>query len=301
MRDFGRVYSSFWQSPEMRAIDEDARTLALYLLTTPHGNLIGTFRLPDAYAAEDLQWPIERVSKGFAKLGSIEFVTRDEGTKWLFITKFLKWNSFENPNVAKAAHKAFDQVPALELKSLLALTLLECGSHLTEAFRKDCETLAELYRKPEPDPVPIRSRSRATPKPKPSSPGATAPDEKPTVATWEAYSKAYLGKYGVAPVRNRSVNGQLAQFVGKLGAEESPLVAAFYLTHKNGFYVSAMHPVSLMLRDAEKLRTECVTGRQTTLTQGQQADKTQTNLNAFAPMIAEAKAREIEDAQRSAA
>ena len=73
------------------------------------------------------------------------------------------------------------------------------------------------------------------------------------------------------------------------------MVAAFFVGHQNGLYVSAMHPVNLMLRDAEKLRTEWATGRQTTRHQGALADRTQTNLNAFAPLIAEARAREQEE------
>ena len=103
----------------MRSLPEDARTLALYLLTTPHGNLIGCFRMPDAYAAEDLQWPIERVSEGFRKLVEAAFVTRDEASKWLVIAKYVKWNRIENPNVATAAPKAFHQLPALPLNGLL--------------------------------------------------------------------------------------------------------------------------------------------------------------------------------------
>ena len=173
MRDYGRVYSAFWQSPEIRALPEDARTLALYLLTTPHGNLIGCFRLPDAYAADDLQWTAERVSEGFAKLVEVAFVRRDEATKWVFIAKYLKWNPFENPNVAKAAWKAFDQVPAIALKSALALAILESGAHLSEAFAKACGTLTKDYRKPEPEPEPEpkpepekkEARKRAAPAP----------------------------------------------------------------------------------------------------------------------------------------
>lgn len=300
MRDYGRVYSSFWQSPEMRALPEDARTLALYLLTTPHGNLIGCFRMPDAYAAEDLQWPIERVSEGFRKLVEVAFVTRDEASKWLVIAKYVKWNRFENPNVATAARKAFDQVPALPLKCLLSKALLEFGVHMNADFRNACETLSEPIGKPEPEPEPIlnrtRTRTRARTKPEPSSPGvAEAPPVAPTAKTWEAYAEAYSRRYTATPVRNATVNGQLSQFVGRIGADEAPMVAAFFVGHQNGLYVSAMHPVNLMLRDAEKLRTEWATGRQTTRHQGALADRTQTNLNAFAPLIAEARAREQEE------
>lgn len=305
MRDYGRVYSSFWQSPEIRALTEDARTLALYLLTTPHGNLVGCFRLPDAYAAEDLQWSLERVSEGLRKLVDVGFVTRDEGTKWLFVTKYLKWNRFENPNVATAARKAFDQVPSLPLKSLLALALLEFGVHMHVDFANACQTLSKPFVKPEPEPEPepepIRTRTRT--KPKKTSPGvADAPPVAPTKAAWDAYAGAYSQRYKAPPVRNATVNGQLSQFVGRIGADESPAVAAFFVTHQNGLYVSAMHPVNLLLRDAEKLRTEWATGRQSTRTAGDFADRTQTNLNAFGPLIAEAKAREQEEfhAERSA-
>jgi hypothetical protein len=115
--------------------------------------------------------------------------------------------------------------------------------------------------------------------------------EAKTAPVWGAYSTAYLARYGVEPVRNATVNGQLAQVVSRLG-EEAAFVAEFYLSHRNRFYVEKMHPVGLLLQDAEKLRTEWATGRQTTATQAQQADKTQTNLSAFAPLIAEARAKE---------
>jgi hypothetical protein len=54
----------------------------------------------------------------------------------------------------------------------------------------------------------------------------------------------------------------LARLVEKLGATESPPVAAFYVTHRSSWYAEKMHPVNLLLQDAEKLRTEWATGRQ---------------------------------------
>lgn len=302
MRDYGRVYSAFWQSPEMRAMPEDARTLALYLLTTPHGNLIGCFRLPEAYAADDLQWPFERVREGFRNLSANGFATVDEATKWLRVAKYLKWNAFENPNVAKAAHKAFDQVPDGALKSLLAKDLLEYGAHLSEPFAKGCRTVCEGFRKPEPEPEPFQSLSTTTTTTrtrKPSargksvSAGASLP-AAPTASVWACYASAYEEKYGATPVRNAQVNGQLAQLVARLGADDAPQVAGWFLGHRNGLYVAAMHPTNLLLRDCEKLRTEWATGRQVTRAQAQLVDKTQTNLNAFAGLLAEAERKERE-------
>jgi hypothetical protein len=85
----------------------------------------------------------------------------------------------------------------------------------------------------------------------------------PTSATWDAYAAAYRGRYGVDPVRNASVNGKLANFVAKLAADEAPEVAAFFVGHDGALYVNASHPVDLLLRDAEALRMQWATGRQT--------------------------------------
>lgn len=94
-------------------------------------------------------------------------------------------------------------------------------------------------------------------------PVAAVPEklEGVTVPTWTAYEAAYQRRYSVAPVRNKTVNGVLAQFVSRVGAEEAPKIAEFYVGHNWKLYVNAVHPVQLLLRDAEKLRTEWATGR----------------------------------------
>lgn len=111
MRDYGKVHTSFWTSSNIRAMSEDGRALALYLLTCPHGTIAGVFRLPDGYACEDLQWSSERVSEGFAELLNNGFANRCETTKWVFICKHFQWNPPENPNQKKAAIKCASMVP----------------------------------------------------------------------------------------------------------------------------------------------------------------------------------------------
>jgi hypothetical protein len=48
----------------------------------------------------------------------------------------------------------------------------------------------------------------------------------------------------------------MANFVRRLGVDEAPEVARFYLTHNKGYYIEQMHSVGAMLRDAEALRTQ---------------------------------------------
>jgi len=108
-----------------------------------------------------------------------------------------------------------------------------------------------------------------------------------TNAVWQAYRDAYIARYGVEPIRNARVNGMLAQFVRRLGADIAPQVAAYYLRCNHRWYVARGHSVDAMLRDAEKLYTEWASGRVITETEARNMDRMQGNYNAFARLLAE--------------
>jgi hypothetical protein len=63
-------------------------------------------------------------------------------------------------------------------------------------------------------------------------------------------------------------------------AEDAPLVAGFFVTHQDAYYVKHMHQVWLLLRDAAKLHTEWVTGRKMTGAQARQAETHDSNVQA---------------------
>lgn len=111
MRDYGKVHSTFWSSPTTSSMSDDAKMLALYLMTCTHSTIAGVFRLPDGYVAEDLAWPSERVAKGFVELFQKGFANRCETTKWVWICKHLEWNKPENPNQRKSAQKFAQSIP----------------------------------------------------------------------------------------------------------------------------------------------------------------------------------------------
>lgn len=114
--------------------------------------------------------------------------------------------------------------------------------------------------------------------------------------TWDLYSRAYEARHGAVPVRNAVVNTQLASVVKKLGAEEAPLVAEFFVSHNDQFYVRNFHPVWLLMRDAEKLRTEWATNRQVTSGQARQVEQKANVIDVWGPLIAEAERKQREGA-----
>jgi uncharacterized protein YdaU (DUF1376 family) len=112
-----------------------------------------------------------------------------------------------------------------------------------------------------------------------------------SAAVWDAYAMAYFDRYGVAPARNAKANSMLAQLVDRLGAEEAPHVAAFYVGHQRAQYVAGRHPISLLLRDAEGLRTDWATRRQITEFEAREGDKRAAQGNVWNQLIEESRAK----------
>jgi uncharacterized protein YdaU (DUF1376 family) len=92
---------------------------------------------------------------------------------------------------------------------------------------------------------------------------------------WDAYSAAYRQRYGDEPVRNAKTNALCCRMVDLLGADESPSVAAYYLTSNYRWYVQTGHALDSLVKDAQKLRTEWRTGRRVTAAQAHEKDRLQ--------------------------
>lgn len=117
-------------------------------------------------------------------------------------------------------------------------------------------------------------------------------DPAKTAAVEHAYSEAYFARYGAYPVVNEKFRGQLSKFLDRVAKEEAPGIAAFYVRSNYGWYVKQGHSVDYLLKDAEKLRTQWITGKPITETEARQIDRTQANADSFGPLIEEAEERE---------
>ena len=308
MRDYGKVHTSFWASANIRQLSEDGRTLAMYLLTCPHGTIAGVFRLPDGYASEDLQWTSKRVREGFAELFANGFANRCETTKWVWVIKHLEWNPPENPNQRKSAAKVAAQIPdecgwkpafmRVSGESLGVEWSPPSNPYETvkqpflnqeqeQEQEQEVNPCAPAVTKSAPITVAelLPAVADATPPPKP--PRADTALQIACRATWEAYSSAYADRYGAAPVRAAKQSAQVKQIVQALGAEEAPPVAAWFVDHPAQWYVTKGHDIGLLLADLTKLRTEWATGRVVTTTAARQSDRRGAMASAVQNLLAE--------------
>lgn len=148
MREYGQIQCSFWTDADHQGLSDAAILLAAYLLTGPHSNGLGCYRLPIGYIQEDRpNWSIETISKGFNELSRIGFCKRCETTKYVLIPKFLYWNPIVNPKIGIARVKEFETVPKKSsIYSDLCASLKRYGNHLPKGIANLIETGEEQER-----------------------------------------------------------------------------------------------------------------------------------------------------------
>jgi hypothetical protein len=172
---------------------------------------------------------------------------------------------------------------ALVTDSSRDLSRLRQGPHSTpQELDTELPFAGESATPPAPTPSPPPPPASQVPAPPKRKRQETA-ETPPTSATWDAYAAAFEQRYQVPPTRNAKVNGQLAQFVTRMPAEEAPHVAAFYLRLPG--YAAARHPVALLLRDEPGIRTQWLQAQVGRLNAGQEE---RTPVSARAARMAEA-------------
>lgn len=98
MRDYGSVSPRFWIGETGKRLrgDPAAQLLALYLMTSPHANMIGVFHCPILYMAHETGLPVEAVEEAMDKLVSFGFCQYDEATESIFVVRMAAHQVGEN-------------------------------------------------------------------------------------------------------------------------------------------------------------------------------------------------------------
>lgn len=202
MRDYGKVYSTFWSSATTGGLTDDAKLLALYLMSCSHSTIAGVFRLPDGYVSEDLGWDAERVKQGFAELLAKGFANRCETTKWVWVCKHLEWNKPENPNQRKSAAK-------------IALSIPDNCDWKQAFMRVSSEVLAIEWPSP-PNPSPtvqqplLNQKQEQKQEQNTSGEGGKPPVDKAKAQLWKA-AVSLLAAQGMAEPQARTFIGKLTK------------------------------------------------------------------------------------------
>lgn len=163
MRDYGTVSPKFWRAGTGKALrgDAHAQLLALYLMTSPHSNMIGVYFCTLQSMAYETGIPFEGASKALRRLIGEGYCVFDDDTDEVFV-------------VTMAAHQIAERLEAKDnrCKSVARELALVNSSKLQQAFRDVYAVAFNLvmppFNPPEkpPDPIPLRSPFEAPSKPR---------------------------------------------------------------------------------------------------------------------------------------
>jgi hypothetical protein len=87
MRDYGVVSPKFWtgETGKLLRKEPQAQLLAMYLMTSPHSNMLGVYYCPVMYMAHESGLDLEGASKALARLIELGFCTFDEASETVFV------------------------------------------------------------------------------------------------------------------------------------------------------------------------------------------------------------------------
>ena len=135
MKEFGIIHVRFWDWAMENKLPDQAKIVAAYMLTCRHANSLGCFRLPKDYLNSDLGYPIDTLSIPYRYLIDTGFLCFCEGSKWVFLPKYLLWNPPQNHKHAKGIVKHIQHIPSsFQYKDKL---LESCRNYLFPFLDKD--------------------------------------------------------------------------------------------------------------------------------------------------------------------
>jgi hypothetical protein len=145
---YSKVQTSLWDSQKFNELSDFGKVVYLYLLSCPHGNSAGFFRLKESYAIADLRCTDKRYRAAILEIESAELISTDENI--ILVHQFLKFNAYTNKNHAKGSRKEIQDVITSRLYGLFYIEISEfCPDYaVVEVFEKPIESLSKAYQEP---------------------------------------------------------------------------------------------------------------------------------------------------------
>jgi hypothetical protein len=141
LRDYGVVSPKFWIGGTGKALrgNVEAQLVAVYLMTSPHANMIGVFYCPLDTIAKETGLSAEGASKGLQSLIEADFCQFDASTEEVFALRMAAYQVGEQldakDNRCKGVAKELERVMSDRLKSAFR-AIYSVAFHLPEATAK---------------------------------------------------------------------------------------------------------------------------------------------------------------------
>ena len=118
MREYGKISPLFWTGKTGKAIKAsgpEAIVVAMYLMSSPHSNMIGLYYMPKLYLAHETGLGFEGASKGLQRACEAGFCSYDDASEVVFVHEMAKYQIADelaaNDNRVKGIIRELESVP----------------------------------------------------------------------------------------------------------------------------------------------------------------------------------------------
>lgn len=142
MRKYGTLESDFWLLPEIYDLSIEAKLLAVYLRANIVSTMLGCYRMPINYAANDLRMDTETAQKAFEELIAHHLIEYDYRYHVVFIHGFIDPETELNLNQVKGLVNAAADIPSQSSLWSLIIDLIKQHEHILTI--KDLQSMKYL-------------------------------------------------------------------------------------------------------------------------------------------------------------
>lgn len=118
VRDYGKVSPHFWTGTTGKKLrnSPEAVIVAMYLMTSPHANMLGLYYMPILYVAHETGLGFEGASKGLRSACEAGFCSYDEASEMVWVHEMARFQVADSlkpaDNRCKSVQKDYDSLPS---------------------------------------------------------------------------------------------------------------------------------------------------------------------------------------------
>lgn len=118
MRDYGKVSPHFWTGTTGKKLrnSPEAVIVAMYLMTSPHANMLGLYYMPILYVSHETGLGFEGASKGLRSACEAGFCSYDEASEMVWVHEMARFQVADSlkpaDNRCKSVQKDYDTLPS---------------------------------------------------------------------------------------------------------------------------------------------------------------------------------------------
>ena len=169
-RLFTMVPGTIWSDQKFKNLPTDLdRYLFIYILTSGHQNLAGTYGLPDGYAATDLGWTVEEYQQRREHLVVAGFIKFDSTTSEVMVVDWFQWNPASGLRVTPGIRRVVSNIKSTHVRAALEQALNDAQAPHPQSDDPTAVTFNRFHTRHmlEAPSEAARSGRRALPKPRP--------------------------------------------------------------------------------------------------------------------------------------